>query len=75
MHIQRGELRGEISDGMMCSFAELGLTIHDCPDQREDGIMVLEPDAAVGQDIVKALELDDLSVEFEICLLYTSRCV
>lgn len=66
VHIQRGELRGEISDGMMCSFAELGLTIHDCPDQREDGIMVLEPDAAVGQDIVKALELDDLSVEFEI---------
>lgn len=66
VHIQRGELRGEISDGMMCSFAELGLTIHDCPDQREDGIMVLEPDAVVGQDIVKALELDDLSVEFEI---------
>ena len=40
--IHRGKLRGVESDGMMCSIGELGLTLHDFPGQREDGIMVLD---------------------------------
>ena len=39
--IKTGKLRGEESCGMMCSISELGLTIEECPDQIEDGIMML----------------------------------
>ncbi|SCJ87845.1 Phenylalanine--tRNA ligase beta subunit [Anaerotruncus sp. 2789STDY5834896] len=67
VHIKKGKLRGQVSNGMMCSFAELGLTEHDCPDQDADGIMILKDGSyTVGEDIVTALELDDLAVEFEI---------
>ena len=32
VHITKGKLRGEVSGGMLCSFAELGLTQNDLPD-------------------------------------------
>ena len=31
VHITKGKLRGEVSNGMLCSFAELGLTQNDLP--------------------------------------------
>ena len=64
--IHRGKLRGVESDGMMCSIGELGLTLHDFPGQREDGIMVLDEPAPLGAPIAPVLGLDDVSVEFEI---------
>ncbi|MFR8257066.1 MAG: YtpR family tRNA-binding protein, partial [Ruthenibacterium sp.] len=64
--IRRGLLRGVESDGMMCSIGELGLTLHDFPGQREDGIMVLDEPAPLGAPIAPVLGLDDVSVEFEI---------
>lgn len=51
---------------MMCSIGELGLTLHDFPGQREDGIMVLDEPAPLGAPIAPVLGLDDVSVEFEI---------
>ena len=42
-HIKAGKLRGEQSNGMLCSIGELGFTTHDFPDCIEDGIMVLSP--------------------------------
>ena len=39
-----GKLRGVESSGMLCSLAELGLTIHDFPNAIEDGILVLDED-------------------------------
>jgi phenylalanyl-tRNA synthetase beta chain len=64
--ISSGKLRGEVSDGMMCSLGELGLTVHDFPDCIEDGIAILDPSAEPGSDICGVLGLDDTSIEFEI---------
>ena len=41
IHITKGKLRGEKSNGMLCSFAELGLTQNDLPGVFADGIWTL----------------------------------
>ena len=64
--IRKGKLRGVESNGMLCSLAELGLTKHDFPNAIEDGIMVLDEEWPTGTPIVRALGLDDVSVDFEI---------
>ena len=64
--IKTGKLRGELSEGMMCSLGELGLTVHDFPDCIEDGIAILDPSLAPGKDVCEVLGLDDVSIEFEI---------
>ncbi|MEG2916233.1 MAG: phenylalanine--tRNA ligase subunit beta, partial [Oscillospiraceae bacterium] len=64
--ITKGKLRGEISNGMMCSLKELNLAINDFPYAIEDGIFVLQEDCKIGQDIREAIGLNDTSVEFEI---------
>lgn len=74
VEIKRGKLRGVESNGMLIGLAELGLTTHDFPYMIEDGIMVLGNDTAnaefgevsLGDDVVKVLGLDDITVEFEI---------
>ncbi len=69
--IHAGQLRGEDSNGMLCSFAELGLDQRDFPAAYADGIWILSDDPeldglTVGQDIREAVGLDDHVVEFEI---------
>ena len=67
VHITKGKLRGEQSEGMLCSLKELGLTVNDFPYAIEDGIFIIEePDAQVGQDINQVIGTDDSVVEFEI---------
>ena len=67
IHITKGKLRGEKSNGMLCSFAELGLTQNDLPGAYADGIWILnDEDCAVGQDINLVIGNDDTVVEFEI---------
>ena len=67
VHITKGKLRGEKSDGMLCSFAELGLTQNDLPDAYADGIWILnDEDCIVGQDINLVIGNDDTIVDFEI---------
>ena len=67
VHITKGKLRGEVSNGMLCSFAELGLTQNDLPGVFADGIWILDPgEASVGQDINTVIGNDDTVVEFEI---------
>ena len=66
--IKAGKLRGVPSNGMLCSIAELNLTLHDMPEACEDGILILGEgfEDKVGMDIKDALLLNDTVVEFEI---------
>ncbi|MDO4731017.1 MAG: phenylalanine--tRNA ligase subunit beta [Clostridia bacterium] len=64
--IFNGKLRGVDSFGMLCSVAELGLSTNDFPYAIEDGIFVIQEECNVGDDVCKAIGLDDLCVEFEI---------
>ncbi len=64
--IKKGKLRGVESYGMLCSLAELGLSLCDFPYALEDGIFVLQEDCRLGQDIHEAIGLNDTTIEFEI---------
>ena len=67
VHITKGKLRGEVSNGMLCSFGELGLTQNDLPGVFADGIWILEPEAGKpGDDINLVIGNDDTVVDFEI---------
>ena len=67
IHITKGKLRGEKSNGMLCSFAELGLTQNDLPGAYADGIWILnDEDCKPGDDINIVIGNDDTVVEFEI---------
>ena len=64
--IRTGKLRGELSEGMLCSLGELGLEQRDFPYAIEDGIFILEEDCVSGDDIRDVCGLNDSVVEFEI---------
>lgn len=69
--ITRGKLRGIVSNGMLCSFAELGMEQEDFPYAIKDGILILNNDPEIekmkiGMDIREAVGFNDISVEFEI---------
>ena len=67
IHITKGKLRGEKSNGMLCSFAELGLTQNDLPEAFADGIWILnDEDCKPGDDINLVIGNDDTIVDFEI---------
>ncbi|MGH2699135.1 MAG: phenylalanine--tRNA ligase subunit beta [Actinomycetota bacterium] len=62
MEITERRIRGEVSRGMLCSGAELGVS------RDHSGILVLPPDTELGADVVPALGLDDTLFELEITL-------
>lgn len=67
IHITKGKLRGVESCGMLCSYKELGLTEHDCPEAYADGIWILNGEGCeVGEDMNVVIGNDDSIVEFEI---------
>lgn len=66
VHITKGKLRGEVSNGMLCSLKELGLTLNDFPYAIEDGIWILQEDCKPGDDINIVIGNDDTVVDFEI---------
>ena len=67
VHITKGKLRGVESNGMLCSYKELGLTEHDCPEAYADGIWILNDEGVeIGEDMNKVIGNDDSIVEFEI---------
>ena len=59
--IGSARIRGVESQGMLCSERELGLG-----DEHEAGLLVVEPDAPLGRDLVAHLGLDDSLLEIEI---------
>ena len=67
VHITKGKLRGEVSNGMLCGLEELGLTLNDYPNAILDGIWILnDEECKVGDDINLVIGNDDTIVEFEI---------
>ncbi len=64
--ITKGKLRGVASNGMMCSFEELGLTINDLPYGDPEGLLLMPQDTPVGVDIRTVVGLDEYVAEFEI---------
>ncbi len=64
--IRTAPLRGVMSEGMLCSLAELGLDTHDYPYAIENGIFIMQEPCQPGDDIIKVLGLGDSVVEFEI---------
>ncbi|MBQ3251793.1 MAG: phenylalanine--tRNA ligase subunit beta [Oscillospiraceae bacterium] len=67
IHITKGKLRGVPSNGMLCSFEELGLTQNDLPGVFADGIWILNDETCKpGDDINLVIGNDDTIVDFEI---------
>jgi len=67
VHITKGKLRGEVSNGMLCGLEELGLTLNDFPNAILDGIWILNSeDCQIGEDINMVIGNDDTIVDFEI---------
>jgi len=60
LRIKRARLRGVESFGMICSAAELGLA------ESSTGIMPLDADAAIGEDLRRWLGLDDQCIELDL---------
>ncbi|MCX8956144.1 phenylalanine--tRNA ligase subunit beta [Erwinia psidii] len=58
--IKAAKLRGEPSEGMLCSFSELGIA------DDQGGIIELPLDAPVGTDIREFLQLDDSTIEISV---------
>ena len=66
--IKAGELRGVSSQGMLCGPQELGIPDKAAPLNSKDGIWLLPGDwsDSLGEEIEKAMELDDVVIDFEI---------
>ena len=58
--IKKARLRGVVSQGMICSAAELGLAASS------DGIMPLAADAVIGEDVRDYLQLDDQTIDVDL---------
>lgn len=58
--IGRANLRGVASEGMLCSARELELG------EDAGGILILEPEARVGEELKEFYGLDDVVIDFEV---------
>lgn len=64
--IKKGMIRGQESNGMLCSIAELGLEHKFLKPEDSEGIAELGEDAEIGGDPVKYLQMDDGVIDFEL---------
>jgi phenylalanyl-tRNA synthetase beta chain len=61
MSIEKREVRGEVSEGMLCAGQELGLG-----DYYGNGLLRLPESFSLGEDLYQTLELDDSVIEFDL---------
>ena len=64
--IKKGVIRGVESNGMLCSIKELGLDNKFLEAKDIEGIHELDESIEIGIDPIKALELDDEIIDFEL---------
>uniref|UniRef100_UPI00288A1CF2 phenylalanine--tRNA ligase subunit beta n=1 Tax=uncultured Parvimonas sp. TaxID=747372 RepID=UPI00288A1CF2 len=65
--IMEAKLGGEISQGMFCSYKELGYADSVIPKEYKDGVLrIFDENIVLGTDIREILDLNDIVVEFEI---------
>ena len=64
--IKKGIIRGQESNGMLCSMLELGLESKYVDEVDKTGIHELPEDAPIGGDPIKYMGLDDEVIDFEL---------
>lgn len=64
--IKKGMIRGQESNGMLCSIAELGLEHKFLKPEDSEGIAELGENAEIGGDPIKYLQMDDGVIDFEL---------
>ena len=64
--IKKGMIRGQESNGMLCSIAELGLEHKFLKPEDSEGIAELGEDAEIGGDPIEYLQMDDGVIDFEL---------
>ena len=66
--IKKGKLRGELSEGMMCSAEELGIDEHFVAEHEKNGIYILDHEDSyeLGKDVKEVMGINDALIEFEL---------
>ena len=64
--IKRAKLRGERSEGMICSLQEIGISSNVVPKAYENGIFVFPTEVEPGTDALTTLYLNDQVMEFDL---------
>ena len=64
--IKKGVIRGQESNGMLCSMLELGIENKYVDEIDKTGIHEFPEDAPVGEDPIKYMGLDDEVIDFEL---------
>ena len=64
--IKKGIIRGQESNGMLCSMLELGIENKYVDEADKTGIHEFPEDAPIGKDPIKYMGLDDEVIDFEL---------
>lgn len=64
--IKKSKMRGEVSQGMICSLEELGFPEKVIPKAESDGIFVLPEEAKPGESIFPYLDMNDPIIELSV---------
>ncbi len=64
--IKKGMIRGQESNGMLCSLAELGIESKFLKPEDKEGICELPQDSKVGENPIDVLKMDDEVADFEL---------
>ena len=64
--IKKGKMRGQVSNGMICSLQEIGYADNVIPKEYSEGIQYLPEDAVCGDQVFKYLDMDDDLIELSI---------
>ena len=64
--IKAGNIRGQVSNGMLCALYEIGIDKKYLSEADKNGICELPQDAPVGGDPIKFLGLDDEVIDFDL---------